>query len=129
MQFTRETSSSHLIRAVEQGRIRIGEQWFSNNLIVTADRILSDWALATPGQVTAADLGPALALKPELVIVGAGTESCMPDVDLMAELAELSIGLEFMQTGAACRTFNVLVHEGRRVAAALILDLQAPRQV
>jgi uncharacterized protein len=121
MQFTRETSASHLIRAIEQGRIRIGEHWYTGNLIVTAERIVSDWTLATPGRVTVADLAPALEFKPELVVVGAGTAPCMPDIDLMAELAQWSIGLEFMQTAAACRTFNVLVHEGRRVAAALVL--------
>ena len=122
MQFTREASSSHLIRAIEPGRVKIGERWFSSNLIVTGDRIVSDWTLATPGRITVADLAPALALGPELVVVGAGNAACTPDIDLMAELALQSVGLEFMQTPSACRTFNVLVHEGRRVAAALILD-------
>ena len=121
MQFTRETSASYLIRAFEHGRVRVGEHWFTSNLIVTADRILSDWTLATPGRVTIADLAPAIALKPELLIVGAGSAPCTPDVDLMAELAQQAIGLEFMQTAAACRTYNVLVHEGRRVAAALVV--------
>lgn len=121
MQVTRETSSSNLIRVYEPGRLRVGEHWFTSNLIITADRILSDWTLATPGRITLADLEPALELKPELVIVGAGAEPCAPDLDLMAELAQLAIGLEFMPTAPACRTYNVLVHEGRRVAAALIL--------
>lgn len=121
MQFTRETSASYLIRAFEPGRVRVGEHWFTSNLIVTADRILSDWTLATPGKVTLADLAPAIELKPELLVIGAGSAPCTPDVELMAELAQQSIGLEFMTTGAACRTYNVLVHEGRRVAAALVL--------
>jgi uncharacterized protein len=102
--------------------VRVGEQWFTGNLIVTADRILSDWVLLTPGRVTLADLQPAIELEPELLIVGAGMAPCDPDVDLMVDLAERAIGLEFMQTAAACRTYNVLIHEGRRVAAALVLD-------
>ena len=122
MQFTRETSASYLIRAFEPGRVCIGEHWFTSNVIVTADRILSDWTLATPGQVTLADLGPALELNPELLVVGTGTAPCAPDIDLMAEVALQGIGLEVMQTTAACRTYNVLVHEGRRVAAALVLE-------
>jgi uncharacterized protein len=121
MQFTRESSSSNLIRAFESGRVRIGERWFTSSLIVMADRILSDWTPAAPGRVTLSDLAPALALKPELLIVGAGTGPCAPDIDLMAAIAAQGLGLEFMQTPAACRTFNVLVHEGRRVAAALLL--------
>lgn len=122
MLISREQSTSHLIRAWEHGRIRIGERWLSGNFIVSAETIVSDWALAEPGHVTVADLGPALELKPALVIVGAGFDPVRPDFDLMQELAELSIGLEYMQTPAACRTYNVLVHEGRRVAAAMIQD-------
>lgn len=122
MLITRETSASNLIRAFEHDRIRIGEAWLTGSLIVTAEAIVSDWSPADPGRITIEDLAPALAQEPELVVVGAGSGPCVPDVDLMAALAEQSIGLEYMHTAAACRTYNVLVHEGRRVAAALILD-------
>jgi uncharacterized protein len=125
MQFTRETSSAHLIHAVEADRIRIGENWHAGNLIVTAEEIVRDWTLATAGKVTVADLAPALRFEPELIVVGAGSGSQTPDVDLMADLAALGVGLEYMHTSAACRTFNVLIHEGRRVAAALILEAEA----
>jgi uncharacterized protein len=121
MQITREASASNLIRAWEHGRVRIGEQWLSGNLIVTAEVIVRDWTLNEPGRITLADLTPALEFAPELIVVGAGSDAQTPDIDLMAALAAHSIGLEFMQTPAACRTYNVLVHEGRRVAAALVL--------
>ncbi len=122
MQITREESSNNLIRAIEPGRIRIGQEWLTGNLIVTADMIVSDWQPMNLGRVTAMDLKPALDQGPELIIVGGGTDVIAPDVELMQELAGFSVGLEYMQTQAACRTFNVLVHEGRRVAAALILE-------
>ena len=125
MQITRETSNSHLILAVEADRIRIGEHWHAGNMIVTAEEIVRDWTPATAGRVTVEDLAPALRYEPELIIVGAGLGSQTPDVDLMADLAALGVGLEYMQTPAACRTFNVLIHEGRRVAAALILEAEA----
>ena len=120
MQITREQSISNLIRAWEPGRVRIGEQWLTGNLIISAESIVSDWMVIDPARLTLADLKPALELEPELLIVGAGDGRVPPDIDLMQALAERAIGLEFMQTRAACRTFNVLVHEGRRVAAALI---------
>jgi uncharacterized protein len=121
MQMTRETAPSHLIRACEFGRIRIGERWLTSNLIVTADEIVSDWSPSSPARITVDDLAPALALEPELIVVGAGFEPQSPNVDLMAELAARAVGLEYMATDAACRTFNVLLSEGRRVAAALLL--------
>lgn len=120
MQFSREQSTSHLIRAWEPGRIRVGERWLTGNFIVSAETIVSDWDLRDPRRVTVEDLEPALALEPELVIVGAGFDLVRPDLDLMQELAGLAVGLEYMQTPSACRTYNVLVHEGRRVAAAMI---------
>lgn len=125
MQFNREESQHNLIRAFEPGRIRIGQEWLTGNLIVTADVIVSDWQPVKPDRVTATDLKPALDQDPELIIVGGGTDVIAPDVELMQELAGFSVGLEYMQTQAACRTYNVLVHEGRRVAAALILQTES----
>ena len=122
MQFSREESTSNLIRAWEPGRIRVGEQWLTGNLIVSAEKIVSDWTPRDPDRITIADLAPALELRPELVVVGAGMTAVRPDFDLMQALAGLAVGLEYMQTQAACRTYNVLVHEGRRVAAALIQE-------
>jgi uncharacterized protein len=122
MLITREQSASHLIHAIEQGRVRIGEHWFTGNVIVTADTIVSDWAVADPDRLTADDLAPILEFEPELIVLGLGETRRLPDVELMADLAAHAVGLESMRTSAACRTYNVLVHEGRRVAAALILD-------
>lgn len=120
MQISRESTAGNLIRAVEHDRVRIGSVWITGNIIVTAEEIVSDWAPADPAHLTIEDLEPALAFHPEVLIVGAGHRALTPDVELMAELGARSVGLEFMRTDAACRTFNVLVHEGRRVAAALI---------
>ena len=125
MQITREEAQSNLIRAWEPGRIRIGEHWLSGHLIVTADTIVSDWLAPEADRVSIDDLAPALALEPELVIVGAGSSAIAPDIELMSELAARAVGLEYMQTAAACRTYNVLVHEGRRVAAALLQPLRS----
>jgi uncharacterized protein len=119
VQITRENSAAHLIRAYEPGRIRIAERWVPGNVIVTPDRLIEDWQVTVPAELSLADLEPAVALEPEIVLLGTGTQMLLPDVDLMAALAARKIGLEIMSTPAACRTFNVLVHERRRVAVAL----------
>lgn len=120
MQLSREQTQWNVIRAWESGRVRIGEQWVEGNVIVTPDEILPDWPVADPLAVATSDLRPAIELKPTIIILGTGDEMHTPDVELMAALAEHSIGLEIMSTPSACRTFNVLVHEERRVVAALI---------
>ncbi|HSC16586.1 MAG TPA: MTH938/NDUFAF3 family protein, partial [Gammaproteobacteria bacterium] len=76
---------------------------------------------------TIADLEPALALDPTIIVLGTGTEHLLPDVELMAAVAARSVGLEIMSTPAACRTFNVLLGEQRRVVAALFNPATAVR--
>jgi len=119
MQLTRDSSAVHFIRSWEPGRVRVAERWIAGNVIVGADRIIEAWTATRPGALTVADLEPALALEPTIVVLGTGTEQVLPDVELMAALAERSIGLEIMSTPAACRTFNVLLQEQRRVVVAL----------
>jgi uncharacterized protein len=119
VQLTRESSAANLIRAWEAGRVRIGERWVSGNFIVSAEKVLDDWPAADAVGLSLDDLAPAIELEPEIILVGTGSVMVLPDVDLMAALAERAIGLEIMTTPAACRTYNVLVHEQRRVVAAL----------
>jgi uncharacterized protein len=119
MQLALDSSARHFIRAWEPGRIRVADRWITGNVIVGAERIIESWAAAAPGALTVVDLEPALALEPAIVLVGTGAEQSLPDVELMAALAARSVGLEIMSTPAACRTFNVLLQEQRRVVAAL----------
>jgi uncharacterized protein len=119
VQLTRESSAANLIRAWEAGRVLIGERWVSGNFIVSAEKILDDWSAADPLALSLDDLALAIELQPEIILIGTGSVMVLPDVDLMAALAERAIGLEIMTTPAACRTYNVLVHEQRRVVAAL----------
>jgi len=72
-------------------------------------------------ELTASDLEPVLALRPEVLLLGSGPRQVFPAPELLAQLYAARIGFEVMDTGAACRTYNVLVGEGRAVAAALII--------
>jgi uncharacterized protein len=119
MHFAKEDSQANVIRAWEPGRLRVGERWFSGSLIVSPDTVIDDWRVASPGDLTLDQLEPALELDPDIVLIGTGTESVLPDLELVAALAERGMGLEIMTTAAACRTYNVLVHEHRRVVVAL----------
>jgi uncharacterized protein len=120
VQLTRDIAAANLIHAYEPGRVRIGERWLSGNLIVAPEQLIEDWGARAPAEVTVADLEPALAMQPEILLLGTGETLVWPEADLMSALAARGIGLEIMSTPAACRTFNVLVHERRRVAAALL---------
>ena len=118
MQVTRETTQANVIRAWEPGRVRIGERWLAGHVIVSAERVIEAWNVSKPTDLSLADLQPAIDLSPTIVLLGTG-DGVLPDIELMDVLAGRSIGLEIMSTPAACRTYNVLVHEHRRVVAAL----------
>ena len=86
---------------------------------MSAEHIIADWPARDPDTLRLADLTAALELKPEIILIGTGALAALPDLTLMDALAARGIGLEFMTTPAACRTYNVLVQEQRRVVAAL----------
>jgi uncharacterized protein len=119
MQLTRDSSAVNYIRAWEPGRVRVADRWVAGNVIVGSDAIIESWTANAARSLTVADLEPALALQPTIIVLGTGTEQLLPDVELMAAVAARSVGLEIMNTPAACRTFNVLLQEQRRVVAAL----------
>jgi uncharacterized protein len=119
MQLTRDSSAVNFIRAWEPGRLRVADRWLTGNVIVGNDDVIESWTTRAADGLTIADLEPALALNPTIIVLGTGTERLLPDVELMAEVAARSVGLEIMNTPAACRTFNVLLQEQRRVVAAL----------
>jgi uncharacterized protein len=119
MEVARENPEANVVRAWEPGRLRVGDRWLEGNVIIASDTIITEWPVTTPAEVNVASLEPAMALRPEIIVLGTGADVLLPDVRLMAALAERAIGLEIMTTPAACRTFNVLLHERRLVVAAL----------
>lgn len=98
------------------------------NLLVTASRIVADWAPAAASDLatlTADDLANVAELGVEILIVGTGGRQRFPSPPLLRPLIEARIGFEFMDLAAACRTYNILVGEGRAVAVALLFDAPA----
>ena len=75
----------------------------------------------TLDELSEADLDAVFALQPEIVVLGSGARQRFPDTRLLAVILARGIGCEVMDTGAACRTYNVLVSESRRAVAALFL--------
>lgn len=114
-------SRTNVIRAFEPGQLRVGETVYRKSLILTATARIENWRPATADDLRPDDFAPVLALKPEVVLIGTGARQRFPDREVLAALYASRTGFEVMDTRAACRTFNVLVAEGREVAAALVL--------
>lgn len=119
MKFTLESQSAVSIRSVANGVILVGDQAWSEPVALSGEGVIDDWPAVDVPELSQATLQPLLALQPELVIVGTGSQQSLPDRELMFAMARAGIGLEFMDTPAAARTFNVLINESRSVAAIL----------
>lgn len=121
MKFTKDQISNITIRHIESGTINIGGELVCNNIALTTNGIIRNWQACVIEELTEQDLGPLFVSEPELVLLGTGPQLIFPPRELFFALARRGIGLEAMDTAAACRTFNVLASEGRRVAAVLIV--------
>ncbi len=93
----------------------------TDSLILTAQQLITDWAPNQVDELSVAHLDAILKLEPELVILGTGGRQQFPTTNTLLPLHRARIGIEVMDTAAACRTFNILVAEGRHVVAGLMM--------
>jgi uncharacterized protein len=122
MRFTLDPRSArNLIRSYAPGEIKINDETFRHALIVGPSSIAPGPAIHDASELAAAHTADIVALAPELVIVGTGVRQVFPAAEFGAQFLRAGIGFEVMDTGAACRTFNVLVTEERRVVALLLV--------
>jgi uncharacterized protein len=113
---------SLLVQAYGEGGFRIGGIRHQGSVLILPDGVRS-WPLTSPDQIGLESFEPATAFDAEVdvLLVGCGAAMQPPDPQIARILREThGIGIDYMDTGAACRTFNVLLLDGRPVAAALI---------
>lgn len=111
-----------LITGYGAGWVEVNTQRFNKSLIILPDRLITDWQLPDFEQLTEQHFQQMADLAPEVVLLGTGEKIRFPSPRLYAMLTNANIGLECMDTAAACRTYNILMAEGRSVAAALIVQ-------
>jgi uncharacterized protein len=111
----------NLVRSYAPGEVRIGETVIRSSCLVKPDQIVSDWRPRTVAELSVADLEAVVAMKPEVIVIGSGPKQEFPAPEVIGAVLSRGIGCEVMDTGAACRTYNILASEGRTVVAALLL--------
>lgn len=122
MQLTQHNrEGANVIRRYGADFIVVGEEEIRASCIVTVDSLIRDWTPRAVEDLTPENLAPLLALAPEVVVLSTGPSQKFPRAALRAEFASRRIGLEVMEVGAACRTYNVLVSEERKVVGAILL--------
>jgi uncharacterized protein len=102
-----------------EGYVLVNGQRHESSLIVTPDQV-TPWDVSEFTKITVEDFEKLKALRPEILLLGTGPKQRFPHPRLTAPLAAAGIGVEVMDLKAACRTYNILVAEERKVAAALL---------
>jgi uncharacterized protein len=114
-------TGGYLIRSYAPGRVLIGGTAYEEGLIVSPDRIITGWGPQRPADLEPVHVAALTELEPQVIVIGTGVRQLLPEPRVWVPALSLGIGVEIMDTGAACRTYNILLAEGRKVAAGLIM--------
>jgi uncharacterized protein len=109
----------YTIRQYAEGEIVVGDQVLRGPCIISAARLVAGWPAVSPAELDAVTLAPLLELQPSIILLGVLARHAPPPRGLVSDLQRRGIAIETMNLGAACRTYNVLVQDLRRVAAGL----------
>ncbi len=113
-------AGAHRITGYGSGFFVIDDARYEGSVVVTPTGITTGWAPTRIEELDADSLGVLEGVECEVVLLGTGRSQRFPEAGLLAPLMARRIGVEVMSSGAACRTYNILMAEGRRVAALLI---------
>lgn len=104
------------------GFVMVNGQRYSKSVIVTADAVRTDWDAPSFDALTSAHFERLAALGSEIVLFGSGARCRFPSAALIQFVRGAGVGFEVMDTQAACRTYNILLAEDRKVAAAVLIE-------
>lgn len=116
-----ENQASYQIRSYKPGSIQVNEKTFTQSIIIAPDKLIEGWFPQTITELTAESLSLIIQLKPDVLLIGTGSTMHFLAAEVYGDLINAGIGVEIMDTSAACRTYNALSSENRKVAAALII--------
>jgi uncharacterized protein len=117
-----EFSTSNKIISYSNNSFKLKDTLIKTNFVISKDKLIENWSVDSYQNLATQHLEPFISWQPELIIIGSGKTPSFPNPELIAYVGSKNIGLEIMDTGAACRSYNLLVDEGRDVVACLFLS-------
>ena len=115
-------SGANTITGYGDGYVEINQIPYNHAVLLSSDGAISAWPVALFDGLKESDFAQMVDLKPELILIGTGSRQRFPKPELLKSLILAKIGFEIMDSQAACRTYNILVGEGRQVLLALIVE-------
>ena len=122
MKFSEDAGSKdRLITHYDRDYIAVNTRRYHHPIIVTSEHAPKQWDVTAFEALTPSDLAPLIESEPEIILIGAGEQQQFLPLALMQQIMGKGIGCEVMTTASACRTYNIILGEGRRVAAGLLI--------
>ena len=115
-------SGANTITGYGDGYVEINKIPYAHAVVLSSDGDISEWPVKNFDELNAGNFLQLVDLKPELILIGTGSRQRFPKPELLKTLIEAKVGFETMDSQAACRTYNILVGEGRQVVLALIVE-------
>lgn len=113
--------NTKLFTAHGTGHVMVNGERFERSIVVLAEEVRVDWGVSGFDELQETHFDYFLALKPDVLLLGTGEKQRFPHPRLYRALTNAGIGVECMDTPAACRTYNILVAEDRKVVAAILI--------
>lgn len=114
-------TGENLFTGYGEGHVLVNQQRYEHSLVVLPEQLIENWEPSTFEELAEPHFEFLASLQPEILLLGTGPALRFPHPSLTRALNQARIGLEVMDTFATCRTYNILVAEGRKVAAAILL--------
>ena len=121
MHINKETPDSHTIRSYTDAQIIVGSDIYKHSTIISRDQIISPWNVSSVAELNEETIEPLLQQNPDIILIGHPSITVSVPIAVLSYLSKKRIGMECMSIGAACRTFNVLLNEQRKVVAGIIM--------
>ena len=115
-------SGANTITGYGDGYVDNNKTPYAHAVLLSSDGAISAWPVQSFNSLEASHFAQMVELKPELILIGTGSKQRFPKPELLKSLILANIGFEIMDSQAACRTYNILVGEGRQVLLALIVE-------
>ena len=115
-------SGANTITGYGDGYVEINQTPYAHAVLLSSDGAISEWPVQSFERLEASHFTQMVDLNPELILIGTGSKQRFPKPELLKSLILAKIGFEIMDSQAACRTYNILVGEGRQVLLALIVE-------
>ncbi|GGI75411.1 Mth938-like domain-containing protein [Legionella impletisoli] len=120
MQINKEPAELNSIQSYSEHEVKINQELYHSNLIVCREHIITTWEATTVQSLDMELMKPILDTNPEVILIGHSKSQAQLPVQVLLPLSQQRIGVEAMSLGAACRTFNVLLSEGRNVTLGIL---------